>query len=90
MHAAYKNAFRWAFWVQVVTALFVMLIADFGVCLQIWLMSLTVFWVVALLVVKRRPNHPTRADLALLRIGFLLLLVLVPLLAGWVWHLRGF
>lgn len=62
---------------------------DGGMLAQICWMALVPYWAGVLLLVWRRPRQPTRLDLALVRIGYLPLIIITMFLVPLIWHLRG-
>lgn len=46
-------------------------------------------WVGVLLIVLRRPQAPTTADIAIIRVGSLPVIIMARILVRWIWHLRG-
>jgi len=66
------------------------LMLDGGMCLQVWAFSMGAFWGGCAIVLGRRWKSPTKADLMVIRWGFLVLCLLVtPALSGLVWRVRG-
>ena len=65
------------------------LVLDFGALAQICWMALAPYWIGVFLVVWRRPQQPTRFDLALIRVGYLSVVAVTLFLAPLIWRLRG-
>jgi hypothetical protein len=65
------------------------LLLDGGLTAEINLIAWAAFWGGILVLLVRRPEMPTRFDLWVLRWGYLPLLVVVQIVARWVWHWRG-
>jgi hypothetical protein len=74
---------------QIVLGLLSLLILDGGRVAQLCGIAVVSFWTGAAVLIWRHPQSPSRADLELIRFGYLPVVVLVFLLAGWIWHWRG-
>jgi hypothetical protein len=74
---------------QIVLGLVSLLILDFGMVAQVCGIALVAFWGGAAVLIWRHPQSPSRADLELIRFGYLLVVVITYILVGWIWHLRG-
>ncbi len=74
---------------QLVVGILSLLILDGGTTARICGIGLLAFWGGATCVICRRPRHPTRFDIALLRFGYLPLIVVAYLLVHLIWDLRG-
>jgi hypothetical protein len=72
----------------VLLALSVVLL-DSGLTAEINLIAWAAFWGGILVLLCRRPESPTRFDLWVLRWGYLPLMLVVQVVARWVWHWRG-
>jgi hypothetical protein len=62
---------------------------DFGQLLQWTLFATITYWLMAALIISRRPQMPTKWDLILLRSGFVLILPVTITLTSLVWSWRG-
>ena len=62
---------------------------DLGQMSQWALIATVAYWIVATLIISRRPQMPTKLDLIFLRSGFVIILPLTILLTSFVWSWRG-
>lgn len=77
--AAYRKVLGEAVVVQALAFGFAPLLLDGGTVLSLCVVAAAVFWPSAVLILVRRPQNPTSADLALIRFGFLALVGLILL-----------
>ena len=76
--------------IQQILALFLLgLTTDAGGLDLVWFYTVCAFWVGVAVVAIRRGKSPTGLDMALVRIGFLPLLLMAMFVAALVWHARG-
>jgi hypothetical protein len=75
--------------IQIVLGLLSWLILDFGQTAQMCGIALVSFWGGAVVLIWRHPQSPSKADIKLIRFGYLPLVVLAGFLAHFIWHLRG-
>ncbi|PAW78834.1 MAG: hypothetical protein B9S32_05485 [Verrucomicrobia bacterium Tous-C9LFEB] len=79
-------------WNGVIQAIFLFfggLMLDGGFFAQICFYSGCAFWAAALLIMVRRPLHPTRSDILYFRIGLPLISFADMFILPYLWHLRG-
>jgi len=69
--------------------LFGLLAFDSGQLLQWTLFAAVIYWIMAALIVSRRPQTPTKWDLIFLRSGFVIILPVSILATSLVWSWRG-
>lgn len=74
---------------QILFGLLAYMILDGGGIAQICGIALVAFWGGAAVLIWRHPQSPSRADIELIRFGYLPLIILSGFLSGAVWHLRG-
>ena len=74
---------------QMLLGLLAYLILDGGGIAQICGIALVAFWGGAVVLIWRHPQTPSRADIELIRFGYLPLIIISGFLSGFVWHLRG-
>ena len=65
------------------------LILDGGDTARICGIALVAFWAGAIVLIRRRPQSPKRTDIALLRFGYLPVLIAAFFLVHLIWKLRG-
>ena len=87
--ASYRKPIREALALQVFLGLLSTLIIDGGATASICGIALVAFWSAAGVLMLRRPEEPTRTDVAFLRFGYLPVLVLALFLVHFIWRLRG-
>jgi len=75
--------------IQVIVAILSLLILDGGQVAQVCGVALVAFWAAGALLIYRCPQTPSRADLQVIRFGYLPVVVLAFVLVNWIWHLRG-
>ncbi|MEI7939975.1 MAG: hypothetical protein WCK27_25095 [Verrucomicrobiota bacterium] len=75
--------------IQIVLALLSLLILDGGTVARICGIALLAFWSGVAVLIYRRPLSPSRADLQVIRFGYLPVVVVAFFLVQWIWHLRG-
>ena len=56
---------------------------------QVFGIALVAYWGGVTVLIWRHPQSPSRVDLALIRFGYLPVIVIAFLLSGSIWHLRG-
>jgi hypothetical protein len=61
---------------------------DLGQMFQWALIATVAYWIVATLILLRRPQTPTSSDLVFLRSGFVIILPLTILLTSFIWSWR--
>jgi hypothetical protein len=70
------QAIRLNLWIQAALLLVASMVLDTGHTQRIVMFAVCIWWVAILPIVFRRRDSPTKADLFVLRVGFLLALVL--------------
>jgi len=85
----YDRAIYEAVALQVLFGLFGLMILDGGGIAQICGIALVAFWGGAAVLIWRHPQSPSRADIELIRFGYLPLIIISVFLSGAVWHWRG-
>jgi hypothetical protein len=86
---AYRKAIFDALILQVVIVILSAMILDGGDCAQVCLVALLAFWGGAAVMIWRRPQAPTQADILLIRFGYFLVIFIAGALVHFIWHLRG-
>jgi hypothetical protein len=86
---AYQRAKTFALVQQAIVLFLSALILDGGDVFHTCLGALAAFWIGAAIIGVRRPQTPTRLDLALIRFGYIPLCILAYLSTQFVWRLRG-
>jgi hypothetical protein len=81
---SYRAAFRLALLQQIPWAILCLLMLDFGHTAKICGITMLAFWVAAFTIMARRPESPTRFDIAFIRWAFFPLFVVALVLAEWV------
>jgi hypothetical protein len=84
----YKPALKSSVIQQLCALVLSALTLDFGLLLRCCLISVLAYWLVAALIVTRRPSMPTAVDVHLIRYGFLPIFIAVAIVGPVVW--RGF
>lgn len=74
---------------QLLIGILSLLILDGGTTARICGMALVAFWGGAGLMIWRRPQAPTRVDIAWIRFGYLPLVVAAFFLVHFIWIRRG-
>jgi hypothetical protein len=74
---------------QALLGLFSLLILDGGTTARICGIALIAFWGGATVLIWRRPQSPTKADIELIRFGYLPLAVLAFFLVHFIWSVGG-
>jgi hypothetical protein len=75
--------------IQIALGVVSRLILDFGQTAQLCGIALVAFWGGAAVLIWRHCQSPSRADLWLIRFGYLPVIVMTFFLLAWIWHLRG-
>lgn len=75
---------------QVILGILSMMILDGGDCAHISGAALLAFWGGTTVLIWRHPRTPTKADLELIRFGYLPVLVFAFVVVHLVWSARGF
>lgn len=86
----YRTAIFEALTLQVLAAVFSLMILDLGQMAQICGIAIVAFWAGATTLICRHRQSPTTTDITLVRFGFLLVIVISFFLIGFIWHLRGY
>ena len=87
--ASYKQGLIIALIFQVLFILLGTMTFDSGDFLRSVILSILGYWIVALIIVLRRPTLPSRFDLAVIRSGFIVILFIVVALISTAWLLKG-
>ena len=85
----YNAAFKTALLVQAVLAIVTALVLDFGQTHRAFWVAFLCQWAMAWIILLRRPTHPTRFDLSLVRYGIVPLLSIVAGVGPWFLRLLG-
>ena len=89
----YSQEYNGAFWtalkLQLVLAIVTTLVLDMGQTHRAFWVAFLGQWVVAWIILIRRPMHPTRTDLAVVRYGIIPLLLIVAGFGPALLRLRG-
>jgi hypothetical protein len=75
--------------IQVVLGLVAWLVMDWGQTAQICGIALVAFWGGAAVLIWKHRRSPSRADLWLIRFGYLPVIGITFFLVAWIWRLRG-
>jgi hypothetical protein len=86
---SYRKPIFEAIVLQAVLGILSMMILDGGTTARICGIALIAFWGGATVLIWRHPRLPTKADIQLIRFGYLPLVVLAGFLVHFIWHLRG-
>ena len=86
---SYKKPIIMALTVQVLVALLSGLILDGGTVARICGIALVAYWGGVAVLIWRRPQNPTKVDLALIQLGYFLVIVLAWFLVFGIWKMRG-
>jgi hypothetical protein len=70
---------------EVIVVILALLALDDGFCLHVVLLSLAAHWSAVCLIVVRRPNSPTAADLLFVKYGFFFILIIFATLGPTYW-----
>lgn len=87
--ASYRQPIFEAVGLQVLLGLLSLLVLDGGTTARTCGIALIAFWSGAAVLIWRRPQSPTRADIQLLRFGYLPLTVIAFFLVHFIWQMRG-
>ena len=86
--AGYMQGFMIALMFQAIFLLLGSTCFDNGDLLRWVILSIIAYWILALIIVIRRPQSPTRFDLAAIRSGFIVIFLLVIAFTGVAWFLN--
>ena len=86
---SYKRPITVALIAQVLTALLSSLILDGGTVARICGIALVAYWGGVAVLIWRRPQNPTKVDLALIQLGYFLIIGLAWFLVLGIWKMRG-
>ncbi len=86
---SYRRPVFEAVGLQVLLGMLSLLILDGGTTARICGIALVAFWSGAALLIWRRPQSPTRTDIALLRFGYLPAVVSAFFLVQFICRVRG-
>ena len=86
--AGYIQGFIIALIFQAIFLLLGSIALDLGEQLRWTILSIIAYWITALIIVIRRPQSPTRFDLAAIRSGFIVIFLLVIAFTGVAWFLN--
>jgi len=86
--AGYMQGFMIALMYQAIFLLLGSIALDSGEQLRWVILSIIAYWILALIIVIRRPQSPTRFDLAAIRSGFIVIFFLVIFFTGVIWLLN--
>jgi hypothetical protein len=73
----YWSAIKVAVLEQGIVAILAVLMLDGGLCAHMALVSVADYWPAVCLIIVRRPDSPTTGDLAFMKYGFFVILVIV-------------
>lgn len=85
----YRKAAFEAMGLQALVGFLSLLVLDGGGMARICGIGFAAFWPAAALLILRRPTTPTPTDIALIRFGFLPVLVIAFFLTNFIWTARG-
>lgn len=85
----YRRAVFTALIVQFFAGLLSAMALDMGVMMKACGLALVPFWTGASILIFRRPQSPTKADIALVRFGFIPVFILMWAIGCWVLTKRG-
>ena len=85
----YRKSVFEAIALQALLGLLSLLILDGGTTARICGIALVAFWGGAAVLIWRRPQSPSRADIVLLRFSYLPLVVIAFFLVHFIWTMRG-
>jgi hypothetical protein len=86
----YNAAFKTALLIQAVLAVVTVILLDFGQAHCAFWVALLCQWAIVWIILFRRPIHPTRFDLSLVRYGIVPLLFIVADAGPWFLNVLGF
>jgi hypothetical protein len=86
---AYWPALKLAALEQCIVGILAALVLDCGQCMHVTLVSVAAYWPSVCIVVARRPTSPTSGDIAFVKLGFLLILMVVMIAGTAYWTWRG-
>lgn len=86
---SYRKPIVEAVVLQVILGILSLMILDGGTTARICGIALVAFWGGATILIWRRPQTPTKTDIALIRFGYLPLAVLAFFLVHFIWSLKG-
>ena len=86
---SYKKPITVALIAQVLIALLSSLTLDGGTVARICGIALVAFWGGVAVLIWRRPHNPTKIDLALIQLGYFLIIGLAWFLVLGIWKMRG-
>ena len=87
--ASYRTPIFEAAALQVILGILSLMILDGGTTARICGIALVAFWGGATVLIWRHPRSPTKTDIALIRFGYLPLVVLAWFLVHAIWSFRG-
>ena len=85
----YNAAFKTALLLQAVFAVLTALVLDLGQTHRAFWVALLCQWAMVWIILFRRPMNPTRLDLAIVRYGIVLVLIIVAGAGPWLLRLLG-
>jgi hypothetical protein len=88
--ANYKRPIGTALVTQAIVAVLSGMILDGGTVMRICLIAMIAFWVGAAVLIWRRPQSPTKTDLALIQGGYLVVVGIAGFLVPAIWAMRGY
>jgi len=87
--SSYRTPIFEAVALQALLGLLSALVLDGGTLARICGIALLAFWCGAAVLIWRRPRTPTRTDIALVRFGYLPVVVVAFFLVHFIWQMRG-
>jgi hypothetical protein len=88
--ASYRRPIGTALVTQAIVAVLSGMILDGGTVMRICLVAMIAFWAGAAVLIWRRPQSPTKTDLALIRLGYLLVVAIAAWVVPAIWAMRGY
>jgi hypothetical protein len=86
--SSYRRPIFQALTLQVPVGLFSLMILDGGDCARMCGIALLAFWGGAAVLIWRRPQTPAKTDLALIRLGYGLVVAMAFVLVPAIWAAR--
>jgi hypothetical protein len=85
----YEKAIAFSFAYQLFLLLMSAMILDGGQCAQYMFVSMVAFWGAVIVLILRRRWNPSIIDILYIKWGIFPVLLSVPFIMGYVWHIRG-
>lgn len=85
----YEKAITFSLAYQIFLLICASLMLDLGQCSQFMIVSMTAFWTSVIVLILRFRKHPSKTDILYIKWGFFPILITVPFIMGFIWHIRG-